>query len=39
LLEAGISMLVLDACRPVPGGVDTPQDLEKVRAVLAAATR
>ncbi len=35
LLEAGIDMLVLDACAPVPGGVDTPDDLEKVRALLA----
>ena len=36
LLENGMRMLVLDSCRPVPGGVDTPQDLERVRNHLNA---
>ena len=35
LLEAGVGILVLEACEPVPGGVDTPQDLERVRRVVA----
>ncbi len=39
LLENGMSMLVLDSCRPVPGGVDTPQDLERVRNHLNAVMR
>ena len=36
LLENGMSLLVLDSCRPVPGGVDTPEDLERARRVLAS---
>ncbi len=40
LLEHGMRIVVLDACRPVPGGVDTAADLERVRGVLAGtATR
>lgn len=35
LLENGMSLLVLDCCRPVPGGVDTREDLERVRRFLA----
>lgn len=35
LLENGMSILALDACCPVPGGVDTAQDLERVRAAVA----
>ena len=35
LLENGMSLLVLDCCRPVPGGVDTPADVERVRRLLA----
>ena len=35
LLENGIPVLVLESCRPVPGGVDTPEDLERVRRLLA----
>lgn len=34
LLENGMSMRVEEACRPVPGGVDTEQDLARVRALL-----
>ncbi len=30
-LENGLDILVLDACRPVPGGVDTAQDLALAR--------
>ena len=36
LLQGGIDMLVVEACAPVPGGVDTPEDLEAMRALLAA---
>lgn len=32
LLENGMEMLVEEACEPVPGGVDTPADLERVRS-------
>ena len=35
LLEHGIRIRVLDACRPVPKGVDTREDLERVRRLLA----
>ncbi len=35
-MDAGIGILVLEACAEVPGGVDTPEDLEKVRAVVDA---
>ncbi len=31
LLENGIRLHVAQACEPVPGGVDTPADLERVR--------
>jgi 3-deoxy-manno-octulosonate cytidylyltransferase (CMP-KDO synthetase) len=34
LLENGLDMLVLEACEVVPGGIDTPEDLERVRAQL-----
>lgn len=36
VLHAGVGIHVADACAPVPGGVDTPDDLERVRALLAA---
>ena len=32
MLENGLDMLVLEACEMVPGGIDTPEDLERVRA-------
>ena len=35
-LENDIDIVVADAVAPVPGGVDTPADLERVRAVLRA---
>ncbi len=34
-LEAGHSIHVIDAEEPVPGGVDTQEDLERVRAIWA----
>ena len=34
LLENGLDMLVLEACEPVRGGVDTPEDLQRVRDQL-----
>ena len=34
LLENGLEMLVLQACEPVPGGIDTPEDLARVRALF-----
>ena len=37
-LEHGLPILVLDACRPSPGGVDTPADLERVRRLAAGTT-
>ena len=37
-LEQGLPILVLDACRPSPGGVDTPADLERVRRLVEGAT-
>lgn len=37
-LEHGMPILALDACRPSPGGVDTPADLERVRRLLEGAT-
>lgn len=36
VLHAGVGIHVADACAPVPAGVDTPDDLERVRALLAA---
>ena len=36
LLENGMRMLVLDACRPVPKGVDTAEDLERTKRILDA---
>jgi len=36
LLEAGRPILVLDSCAPVPGGVDTSEDLERVNRSLGA---
>jgi len=36
LLENGMAIHVEEACAPVPGGVDTPADLERVRATLRA---
>ena len=35
VLHAGVGIHVADACAPVPAGVDTPDDLERVRALLA----
>lgn len=35
LLEHGVPMLVIETPEPVPGGVDTPADLERVREILA----
>lgn len=35
VLAAGERIHVADACAPVPGGVDTADDLERVRALLA----
>ncbi len=35
LLEAGIDIAVADAVEEVPGGVDTPADVDRVRAVFA----
>ncbi|MXX29009.1 MAG: 3-deoxy-manno-octulosonate cytidylyltransferase [Gammaproteobacteria bacterium] len=37
-LEHGMPILVLDACCPSPGGVDTPVDLERVRQLAMGAT-
>jgi len=37
LLENGIDIVVDEAVAAVPGGVDTPADLERVRALIAAA--
>jgi 3-deoxy-manno-octulosonate cytidylyltransferase (CMP-KDO synthetase) len=34
LLENDIDILVLEACAPVPGGVDTPADLARVDALF-----
>ncbi len=34
-LEAGRNLLVLDSIEPVPGGIDTPEDLERVNAQVA----
>ncbi len=36
VLDAGVGIHVADACAPVPGGVDTPDDLERVRRLLAS---
>ena len=36
LLDHGRAIAVADAVEPVPGGVDTPSDADRVRAVLAA---
>lgn len=36
LLDNGIALAVFDACEPVPAGVDTPEDVARVRALLAA---
>lgn len=36
-LENDVDILVAEAVAPVPGGVDTPTDLERVRGVLAPA--
>ncbi len=36
LLEQGVRIRVLDACREVPRGVDTAEDLERVRGIVAA---
>ena len=37
LLEAGVAISVFEACAPIPGGVDTPEDLARVTAVMEAA--
>jgi 3-deoxy-manno-octulosonate cytidylyltransferase (CMP-KDO synthetase) len=34
VLDAGERIHVDDACAPVPGGVDTPEDLERLRALF-----
>jgi 3-deoxy-manno-octulosonate cytidylyltransferase (CMP-KDO synthetase) len=34
LLEHGVDLLVVETPEPVPGGVDTPADLERVRALV-----
>jgi 3-deoxy-manno-octulosonate cytidylyltransferase (CMP-KDO synthetase) len=36
LLENGIDIVIDEAVEVVPGGVDTPADLERVRALTAA---
>ena len=36
LLDRGVGIVVVQAVAPVPGGVDTPADAERVRAVLNA---
>lgn len=36
LLENGMAILALDACCPVPVGVDTRKDLQRVRAAVEA---
>ena len=36
LLENGITIKVLAACEHSPGGVDTPEDLKRIRGLLAA---
>ncbi|MCZ6889200.1 MAG: 3-deoxy-manno-octulosonate cytidylyltransferase [Gammaproteobacteria bacterium] len=38
LLENGIDIVVADSCAPVPGGVDTAADVERVRRIIAAAS-
>ena len=38
-LYNGVRIHVAQASRPVPAGVDTPSDLERVRALLASLTR
>ncbi len=38
LLENGLRLLVLDAVMPVPKGVDTPEDLGRVRRLLLGAS-
>lgn len=35
-LQAGKSLLVLSALKPVPGGVDTPADLARIQALFSA---
>jgi 3-deoxy-manno-octulosonate cytidylyltransferase (CMP-KDO synthetase) len=35
-LEHGVDLLVVEASEPVPGGVDTPADLARVRATVAS---
>ena len=39
LLENGMSILTLDACLPVPGGVDTPDDLQRIAELVAVPTQ
>jgi 3-deoxy-manno-octulosonate cytidylyltransferase (CMP-KDO synthetase) len=34
LLENGMEIRVDEACQPVPGGVDTPEDLRRVRELI-----
>ena len=34
MLENGMPMQVVEACQDVPGGVDTEQDLERVRQLF-----
>ena len=35
MLENGLSMQVAVACQGVPGGVDTEQDLDRIRNLLS----
>jgi 3-deoxy-manno-octulosonate cytidylyltransferase (CMP-KDO synthetase) len=35
-LEHGVGIHVAEACAPIPGGVDTPEDLARVNAMLRA---
>ena len=35
-LESDRSIVLAEACEPIPAGVDTPEDLARVRKLLAA---
>lgn len=37
-LESGGSITVLESVEPIPGGVDTPEDLQRVRQIVAQQT-
>lgn len=34
-LENGVTILASEACEPIPAGIDTPEDLEKIRAIFS----